>query len=161
VTPTDANQPGPENLGGGAPTRRRLLGFLLGSSFLASIAAVFYPVFKFVLPPRTGELDTNTVVAAKVDELTPNSSKIFRFGNRPGLLVRLADGGYRAFSAVCTHLNCTVQYRPREHDIWCACHNGTYDLQGRNVSGPPPRPLEEYTVHVRGEDVVVARPQRA
>ena len=92
-----------------------------------------------------------------MDELAPNAAKIFRFGNRPGLLVRLGDGRYRAFSAICTHLNCTVQFRAREHDVWCACHNGVYDLQGRNVSGPPPRPLEQYEVHVRGEEVVVAR----
>jgi Rieske Fe-S protein len=141
---------------GATPTRRRLLGFLLGSSVLASVASFLYPVLKFVLPPETGELDADTVVAAQVDELAPNQSKIFRFGNRPGLLIRLIDGEYRAFSAICTHLDCTVQYRDREHDVWCACHNGVYDLQGANVSGPPPRPLEQYDVHVRGEEIVVA-----
>jgi Rieske Fe-S protein len=144
-----------------APGRRRLLGFLLGSSVVASLASMFYPVLKFVLPPRTGELDSDTVVAARADELSPNAAKIFRFGNRPGILIRLPEGGYRAFSAICTHLNCTVQYRQREHDIWCACHNGVYDLQGRNVSGPPPRPLEYYDVHVRGDEVVVARRTQA
>lgn len=143
-----------------APARRRWLGLLLGSSLVASLASVFYPIFKFVLPPRTGEL-ANTVVAAHVDELLPNTAKIFRFGNRPGILIRLPEGSYRAFSAVCTHLNCTVQYRQREHDIWCACHNGIYDLHGRNVSGPPPRPLEHYDVHVRGEEIVIARRAQA
>lgn len=143
------------------PTRRRLLGFLLGSSVLASLASILYPILKFVLPPATGELETDSVVAAGADELAPDAAKIFRFGNRPGLLVRLPDGEYRAFAANCTHLNCTVQYRAREQDIWCACHNGIYDLQGRNVSGPPPRPLEEYDVHVRGEEIVVARRTRA
>jgi Rieske Fe-S protein len=58
---------------------------------------------------------------------------------------------------VCTDLNCTVQYREDLHQIWCACHNGLYDLAGRNVSGPPPRPLESFEVHVQGEDVVVSR----
>jgi cytochrome b6-f complex iron-sulfur subunit len=50
-----------------------------------------------------------------------------------------------------------VQYRPDRHDIWCACHNGIYDLNGRVVGGPPPRPLEEYKVNVRGEDIVVSK----
>jgi Rieske Fe-S protein len=54
-------------------------------------------------------------------------------------------------------LNCTVQYQQAERQIWCACHNGLYDLNGRVVSGPPPRALEEYSVRVRGEEVVVAR----
>lgn len=157
----EAKQTGSPNSDGTSPFRRRLLGVLLGSSVVASLAAVLYPVLKFVLPPLSAELDADTVVAARADELAPNSAKVFRFGNRPGLLVRLADGSYRALSAVCTHLNCTVQYRSREHDIWCACHNGVYDLQGRTVSGPPPRPLEEYDVHVRGEEVVVARRERS
>jgi len=144
-----------------APGRRTLLGFLLGSSLLASLASIIYPVLNFILPPPTGEMDADTVVAARADELAPNSGKIFRFGSRPGILVRTPAGDYCAFSATCTHLECTVQYRGREHDIWCACHNGVYDLQGRNVSGPPPRPLEVYDVHVQGEDVVVARRGRS
>jgi cytochrome b6-f complex iron-sulfur subunit len=139
-----------------ATHRRRVLEVLVGSGVLASLGSVLYPVFKFLLPPRTGELDSDTV-AARVDELAANSAKIFRYGQRPGILIRLADGSYRAFSAVCTHLNCTVQYRPRERDVWCACHNGVYNLLGGNVSGPPPRPLEQFEVHVRGKEIVVTR----
>ena len=150
--------PQPESPSGPSePARRRWLEVMLGSSLVASLVAVIYPVLQFVLPPPSGELDTHTVVAARADELAPNSAKIFRFGSKPGLLVRVPEGGYRAFSATCTHLDCTVQYRSREHDIWCACHNGVYDLNGRNRSGPPPRPLEEYDVHVRGEEIVAAR----
>lgn len=157
--PTGGKEGGAESARAHPPLlgRRTLLGFLLGSSVLASLASVIYPVLKFVLPPATAEIDSDTVVAARADELAPNSAKIFRFGSKPGLLIRLAGGDYRALSAICTHLNCTVQYRPREKDVWCACHNGVYDVQGRNLSGPPPRPLEEYEVHVRGGEVVVAR----
>ncbi|MBI1739060.1 MAG: ubiquinol-cytochrome c reductase iron-sulfur subunit [Acidobacteria bacterium] len=141
------------------PGRRRVLGFLVGSGVMASFVSFVYPILSFVLPPQSGELDADTV-AAKVNELAANSAKIFRMGNRPGILVRTADGDYRAFSAVCTHLNCTVQYRQREHDIWCACHNGVYNLQGAVVSGPPPKPLEQFEVHARGQDLVVTRESR-
>ena len=64
-------------------------------------------------------------------------------------------------AAVCTHLGCTVQYRGADRTIWCACHNGLYDLEGHNVSGPPPRPLEVYVVHVEGDDVVVEKAKPA
>ena len=141
------------------PGRRYVLGFLVGSGVVASLVSIVYPILSFVLPPQSGELDADAV-AAKVNELAANSAKIFRMGNRPGILVRMADGNYRAFSAVCTHLNCTVQYRPREHDIWCACHNGVYNLQGAVVSGPPPKALEEFAVHARGQDIVVTRESR-
>jgi Rieske Fe-S protein len=143
-----------------ATPRRRWLGWLLGSSLAASFGSILYPILKFVQPPTTGVLDVDTATAARADELAPGAGKIFRFGSRPGLLIRLPDGSYRGFTAICTHLNCTVQYRPQEQDIWCACHNGIYDLHGRNVSGPPPRPLEEYDVHKRGEEIVVARRQK-
>ena len=80
---------------------------------------------------------------------------IVRFGSKPVLLVRLSETEWRALSAVCTHLNCTVQYQEKTHQIWCACHNGFYDLNGKVVSGPPPKPLDEYAVRVRGDEVVI------
>ena len=139
------------------PARRRVMHFLLGGGLLASAASFLYPIVRYLVPPAAVDLGGDSVVAAKVGELKVNSGKIFRFGSRPGLLVRTADGEYRAMSAVCTHLNCTVQYRSDVHEVWCACHNGFYDLNGRNVAGPPPRPLESYAVHINGDDVVVSR----
>ena len=136
---------------------RRWVNLLLGSGVVASVISFIYPAMRYIIPPPVAESVSRFVVAAKVGELKNNNGKIFKFGSKPALLVRLADGSYRAFSAVCTHLNCTVQYRSDLREIWCACHNGLYDLEGRNVSGPPPRPLERYEVHIQGEDVVVTR----
>ena len=139
------------------PTRRRLVEVLLGGGLLASLASFLYPVLRYLVPPAVADLGGDSVVAAKVNELKPNSARIFRFGSRPGLLVRTAEGEYCAMSATCTHLSCTVQYREDLHEVWCACHNGMYDLNGRNVSGPPPRPLEAFDVHVREDEIVVSR----
>ncbi len=144
-----------------APARRRFLGMLLGGGLFASAVSFFYPVLRYLVPPRVTDMGADTVVAGKVGELRPNSGKIFRFGSRPGLLVLGADGQYRALSAICTHLGCTVQYRGDQHQIWCACHNGMYDLAGRNTSGPPPRPLEQNDVHVRGDEIIVSRRREA
>jgi cytochrome b6-f complex iron-sulfur subunit len=143
------------------PTRRRLVELFLGGGLFASLASFVYPVLRYLVPPPVADLGGDEVIAAKVGDLKLNSAKIFRFGNRPGLLLRVGEGEYRAFSATCTHLSCTVQYRTDLHEIWCACHNGMYDLNGRNVSGPPPRPLENYQVHVRGDDLVVSRKREA
>jgi Rieske Fe-S protein len=140
-----------------AAPRRRIVGILLGGGLFASFMSFLYPIVRYLIPPRVPNLGGDEVVAAKVGDLKPNSFKIFRFGSRPGLLILLADGEYRAFSAVCTHLSCTVQYRSDLREIWCACHNGLYDLNGRNVSGPPPRPLEVFQVNLRGDEIVVSR----
>jgi Rieske Fe-S protein len=157
LTTTHAQQAASSN----RPARRRFLQFLLGGGVLASLASFLYPVLRYIIPPPNTDLGSDAVLAGTITELKPNSSKIFRFGSRPGLLLRSADGEYRAMSATCTHLSCTVQYRPDLHQVWCACHNGTYDLNGRNVSGPPPRPLEVYQVHIRGQEIYVSRQQGA
>ena len=139
------------------PARRRLLEFFLGGGLLASLLSFLYPVIRYLEPPPVADLGGDEVVAAKVGDLKPNGSKIFRFGSRPGLLVLNTQGEYQALSATCTHLSCTVQYRSDLHQVWCACHNGIYDLNGRNLSGPPPRPLDAFQVHVRGDEIVVSR----
>lgn len=139
-------------------TRRGFLEWFLGTSVGALFGAVLYPVIRYLSPPEIPEATTSRVVAGKEGELKPNEAKLFRFGSQPGLLVRTADGSYKALSATCTHLNCTVQYQSDTKQIWCACHNGLYDLSGKNVSGPPPRPLEEFQLHVApGGDIVVSK----
>ena len=138
-------------------SRKSFVNWLLGTSLGATLAAALYPVFRFVIPPEVAEAPVNRVLAAKLSELPLNAGKVFRFGSKPGIVVRTATGEVRAFSAVCTHLNCTVQYRPDFQHVWCACHNGHYDLQGKNLSGPPPRPLEVYKVDIAGDDVYVTK----
>ncbi len=138
-------------------SRRRMIELVLGGGVVASLASFCYPIVRYLIPPPVAELGGDEVVAAKTGELKPNSSKIFRFGSRPSLLIMNQDGTYHALSATCTHLGCTVQYRSDVREVWCACHNGFYDLNGRNISGPPPRPLDAYEVHVRGDEIVVHR----
>jgi cytochrome b6-f complex iron-sulfur subunit len=137
--------------------RRTWLTWLLGGGVIASLGSFLYPVARFLNPPQVSEAAVNEVAAGKVQDLKPNSGKIVKFGNKPALLVRVSETEWKAFSAVCTHLNCTVQYQDTTKQIWCACHNGTYDMSGRVVSGPPPKPLQEYAVLVRGEEVVISR----
>src|SRR3989338_3200569 len=138
-------------------SRREFLRYLLKSGGLAFLGAAVYPIARYLYPPRGVESSVSTVVAGTVGELAVNTAKIFRFGSRPGLLINTPQGELKAFSAVCTHLNCTVQYDPQVSVIWCACHNGKFALNGRVISGPPPRPLEPYQVNVRGDDIVVSK----
>ena len=138
-------------------TRRSFIDFLLSTSLGATVMSVVYPVVQFLIPPAVSEAQQNNVVAGSAKELKPNSGKVFKFGSRPAIVVRTPTGQFRAFSAICTHLNCTVQYRDDFQHIWCACHGGQFDLNGLNVAGPPPRPLEEYAVNLSGDDIVVSK----
>ena len=138
-------------------SRRVFLQSVLNGGLVALAGAALYPITRYLWPPRGTEAAVSNVVAAKVGELATNAAKIFRFGTRPGILIHTPYGDYKAFSAVCTHLNCTVQYDDEASVIWCACHNGKYDLNGQVISGPPPRPLDAYQVNVRGDDIVVSK----
>lgn len=140
----------------GVPRRKFLNGFL-GGSFAALAAAVIYPVARFLSPPKIAEAATNRVLAGKVSELAETRWKIFPFGSEPGIVIEVAPGQYKAFTAMCTHLSCTVQYESEAKRIWCACHNGWYDLNGSNISGPPPHPLEQFEVNVVGDDIFAIR----
>jgi Rieske Fe-S protein len=114
-------------------------------------------VARYIIPPELPESTVNSVTLTfSADELASNSGRIFKFGNRPGILVKTQSGELRAYSAICTHLDCTVQYREDVNHIWCACHNGHYDLNGANIAGPPPRPLDRFDVNVRGDQIVVS-----
>ena len=137
--------------------RRHLLNYLLSSGIVATAASIFYPILRFVIPPQPAESAVMSVSVARPDDVQPNSGTVFKFGAEPGLLIRTAEGDLRAFSARCTHLNCTVQYDPAEKLIVCACHNGRFDLNGKNIAGPPPKPLPVFNVNVRGDEIIVSR----
>jgi len=50
-----------------------------------------------------------------------------------------------------------VQYVAGDSVILCACHNGKYDLDGRVLSGPPPRPLAKWTCTREGDTVTLTK----
>jgi len=147
-----------------AHSRRDFVDLMLtGALGLTAIAALI-PAAAYVVPPEGGDAQTDeTVLPFTAEELAANSGRIFRFGNQPGLVLKTASGEIRAFSAKCTHLSCIVQYAPAAGRINCNCHGGWYDLTGKNVAGPPPRPLQAFVVNLRrrqggeGHDIVVSR----
>jgi len=137
--------------------RRDFVNLFLGGSLLGTVVSFLYPVIRYLIPPRQAEAVAKKVAPAKAGELAPNSAKFFRFGSTAAVLVNTADGELRAFSAVCTHLTCTVRYEGDSGTLFCPCHNGRFDLAGNVLSGPPPRPLEAFDVEVSGGDITVSR----
>ena len=137
--------------------KRNFLKYLLGGGILAFLGTILYPILSYLKPPVQAEVEVKSVSAGKKGDIALESGKIVKFGTKPVILVRTANDEYRAFSAVCSHLDCTVQFKKEIGMIWCACHNGKYDLTGRNVAGPPPRPLEPFKVIIQGEEILIAK----
>lgn len=136
--------------------RRSFLKILSITGLTAFSASVLYPVFSFLRPPKQREVEVSSVSAGKIEDLKKENFKIIRFGNEPVIVIP-SDNDFIALSARCTHLDCTVQYLKDKNVIWCACHNGKYDLTGRNISGPPPRPLTKYKTIVKGDELMIAK----
>lgn len=137
--------------------RRRFLDLAVFGGALGSLSAILHPVLRFLIPPEDAEPQPDSLKAGKAADFPAGTGKILKFGRKPVLLLRDAKGAFHALSATCTHLDCLVQYRSEQDLIWCACHNGKYDLSGKNLSGPPPRPLDKYQVKLAGEEVLIVR----
>lgn len=136
------------------PERRDFLDLTIGGSAAAFALTMGYPVLRYMDPETRGHAGPTEV--GKLDELPLAAAKTVLVGERPVLVLRAADGEVRAFSAICTHLQCVVQYSQERRQIECPCHRGLYSLDGRNISGPPPRRLRELTVIINDGTVLVS-----
>lgn len=140
-----------------APSRRSFLDLLLGLSALSWLGTVLYPVVRYLTPlPRSGPRGPKRLSPTELARLAEDDYVVVRAGGERVLVLTDPHGDVRAFSAACTHEACIVRYVPQDAWIWCACHNGRFDLEGHVIAGPPPRPLPRYEAHRDGEDVVVS-----
>ena len=99
-------------------------------------------------PPR--------VKIAALRDVPLGSSRVFTYRNEHDrcLLIRTQDGTLLAYSQSCTHLSCAVVPRLEQGVLHCPCHEGYFDLStGKNIAGPPPRPLPQIQLEVQGDDV--------
>lgn len=135
-------------------SRRTFLDVLLGVGVIGTIASALYPIYKYMtpLPQRIGGAITKLTKDQVQKLMGRKKSVIIRAGGEKVIVFDDPQDKSRALNAKCTHEGCTVQYKPGEGVIWCACHNGFYDLDGRVISGPPPRPLARYEVTRKSEE---------
>ncbi|MCX5795515.1 MAG: Rieske (2Fe-2S) protein [Elusimicrobia bacterium] len=138
-------------------TRKDFLNLFLGGGALGLVASTVYPVLRYLLPPEQVEAEPDALKVGAVKDFAVGTSKIVKFGPKPIIVIRDVKGNFHALTATCTHLDCIVQYSKDADLVWCACHGGKYDLSGKNISGPPPRPLTQLDVRVAGGDVTVVK----
>jgi cytochrome b6-f complex iron-sulfur subunit len=72
---------------------------------------------------------------------------------RPLIIAQPTEGTVVGFSAICTHMACTVA--PAGKELSCPCHASAYDAAtGKNLFGPAPHPLDPFAVHLDGDQVL-------
>jgi len=137
------------------PMKRRsflgvLIAFLL--AVLGGIAAFLAAGFLYPVRKKKGK----PIFVCQLTQVPKGTTRtILDPRKRKVILIHTKEGKLLALSTVCTHLGCTVFYRPQEHRFDCPCHQGVFDGEGNPVSGPPKRPLERYPVQVRNGLVFV------
>ena len=137
-------------------SRRRFLNGIIGGGLGAMLASLVYPLVKFIFPPYK-EPDEVFLILSEYEEMPPNSTRMFPWGSKPGILKKNDDGSLLAFVGVCTHLDCNVTYMADQRKFFCACHDGWYDEFGTNIAGPPPTPMRQLFVFIEGEDLIIRK----
>ena len=73
-------------------------------------------------------------------------------------VVRKDEQTVRVLSNICTHLGCRVTWHSDIEHYVSPCHNGHFDLLGSVISGPPPRPLDEFTTKIENGNLLIQLP---
>ena len=130
--------------------------FLAGVLGLQGLAVRF---IQYLYPEIAPEQEVE-IPAGRRDQVPAGGAVVLSLATGQVALVD-AGGQLRAFSAVCTHLGCIVCWEAGMEHLYCACHGGMFDREGRVAGGPPPRPLPSYPVEVREGQVFVKIKVRA
>jgi cytochrome b6-f complex iron-sulfur subunit len=101
---------------------------------------------------RPGE---GVVRGGTLSSLPIGQARFVAHGAEPLFLVRASETEVIALSAICTHLRCTLNWDETNGRIVCPCHAGTFDRSGNVISGPAKRPLPQYRVEVRDDEIRV------
>jgi Rieske Fe-S protein len=126
------------------PTRRKLLiDGTLAAAGLAWAVMTARTLLEYLRPLARSVGSPSDVVLSDAERkrIVETGFAIVRVGEERVIVLRSAHGALVAASARCPHESCTVSYKTDEDVIFCACHNGKFDLTGRVLAGPPPRPL--------------------
>lgn len=133
--------------------RRDFLSLLLAIFGATAMGSFAYPLMRFLAPPEE-KAGIKKMTLDKRDILTGKAKEVI-LGTTPAIIIDRPGKGYIALSRVCTHLGCLVNYDEEEERLVCPCHAGIYDLDGRVLSGPPPRPLQQLPLKVEGNKIIV------
>ena len=109
----------------------------------------------------TGQARTQQVVAA--NQVPEGSAYYFNYpaSDDQAVLLHLPGGQFVAYSQKCTHLSCSVYYKPERQELLCPCHDGVFDpVTGDPVAGPPQRALPR--IRIRQENgMIIAEEETA
>jgi menaquinol-cytochrome c reductase iron-sulfur subunit len=129
--------------------------------------ALAIPAGVYLLFPPKARTKEDWVEAGDVSHLKPDSPEelIFRRTRRDGWkvtsektsawIVKTSSNDVIAFAPQCTHLGCGYRWDEERQNFLCPCHNSTFGIDGKVLSGPAPRPLDRYDVQLKGTELLL------
>ena len=143
-------------------SRRGLLRKLLFAWGFISAIPILGVIIRYLTPVQAETTGSESLRYEAFKEIEVNTAKVVRFGKDPAIIIHTSGGQYKAFMARCTHLGCVVKYETHTvPHLNCNCHGSVFDLTGKNLTGPAPRPLEPLRVVVEADALVISRTARA
>jgi menaquinol-cytochrome c reductase iron-sulfur subunit len=158
---------GPNTPAAEGTTRRQLFGRLSALLAAAIGATLAVPAVSYLIGPGLRRLSAPRASAGTIEELPidqPVQREIvvetqdgwMKGEQTKGVwVVKRSSGELRVYNPHCTHLGCAYAWNPAAHQFQCPCHGGVYDLDGRVLAGPPPRPLDTMDATTDGDRLIV------
>ena len=131
------------------------------------------PAALYLLIPAKPKNREQWAQAGDIAKLTPNSPVELVFRRRrfdgwrevvekgTAWVVKHDETRVTAFSPNCTHLGCVYHWDEQNKDFLCPCHNSIFSIDGKVMSGPAPRPLDQYATKLDGTRLMIGELHRS
>ncbi len=148
-------------------SRRKFLSYGIGGIATAIFAALAYPLAGYAVSPALRKQEEHWIAIGSIKDFKPgNPKKVdFSFRKHDGWtlvnqksnvwVVAKGEGEFNIFSPKCTHLGCAYHWDDNQKKFMCPCHGGVFDITGKVLAGPPPRPLEKVSYRVQDGKLTV------
>lgn len=147
-------------------SRRSFMGFTLGAA--AAVGGVFTLVGMKKTWDPLPSVKAAGFTTVDLSPLNEGELKTVEWRKKPIFILKktanmqesntdiIADGArYTVVIGLCTHLGCIPAYHEKDQNFVCACHGGVFDINGKNMAGPPPTPLEIPPFAIDGTKLVL------
>jgi len=133
-------------------SRRRLIGYAWIGAGAIVVGELIGGTFAFLWPRKKQEKGEKIFIAGKVSDFKMGEVIYFR---KEKTFIQRVEGGFLAFSAVCPHLSCVVNWNEMQKKFECPCHGAKFNQNGEVFEGPPPRPLDLHKLQIVEEKLVI------
>lgn len=143
--------------------RRTFLGWILGVGTVSIAGLLSIPLVRFALDPLTrsatstgwsdlgptSDFSETNVPQKRTISITQIDGWRTVISEKSIYVVKKASGELTVLTSICSHLGCSVKYNETTNQFKCPCHNGTFTTEGKLVSGPPPRDMDNLDMRIQ------------